>query len=321
VGIGIGRRGPWAIAVACALAGLGIGPGAAQVLAAQDASLRVDGARIFEDVQVLAHDSLQGRAAGSRGGEMARRYIVRRLEELGFAPALDTFPVVRRGAADTLTGVNVQVTVPGFLFPDRWMVLTAHYDHVGVRDGEIFNGADDNASGTAALLALSEYLRAHPPRHSVLLAFLDAEEGGLRGARHLVSESLPGPQEGILVNVNMDMVGHSDGELWVTGTTPYPSLRPVVEVVTPAPPVYLLFGHDTERDTGSDNWINASDHAAFHRAGIPFLYFGVADHPDYHRPTDDPETLNPGFLTGATETILRVVERLDEVLGGARPGA
>jgi Zn-dependent M28 family amino/carboxypeptidase len=236
-------------------------------------------------------------------------------------PVQDTFPVLRRGAADTLTGVNVQVTVPGFLFPDRWIVLTAHYDHVGVRDGQVFNGADDNASGTAALLALAEYFRRHPPRHSLLLAFLDAEERGLQGARHLVAESLPGPEEAILVNVNLDMVGHSDGELWVTGTTPYPALRPLVEVVDPAPPAYLVFGHDTEQDTGADNWINASDHAAFHRRGIPFLYFGVADHPDYHRPTDDTETLNPAFLTAATETVLRVVEQLDTVLGGARPGA
>ena len=88
----------------------------------------------------------------------------------------------------------------------------------------------------------------------------------------------------------------------------------------PAPPVFLVFGHDTEADTGSDNWIGASDHGAFHARGIPFLYFGVADHPDYHRPTDDTETLNPAFLEGAARTVFRVVAHLDGVLAGRRPG-
>lgn len=304
--------------LAAVLAASALVPGAAQAQV-PDSPLRVDPAQLMADVRVLAHDSMQGRAVGTPGAALARRHLEARLRGLGLVPLADTFAVTRRGG-ETLTGVNLYVTLPGFLFPDRWLALTAHYDHVGVRDGEIYNGADDNASGTAALLALAEALRANPPRHSVMLAFLDAEEGGLQGARHLVAESLPATEERILVNVNLDMVGHSDGELWATGTTPYPALRPLVERVRPAEPVFVVFGHDTPQDTGSDNWINASDHAAFHARGIPFLYFGVADHPDYHRPTDDPETLNPAFLAGAAETVLRVVEKLDEALGGERPG-
>ncbi|MDT8342229.1 MAG: M20/M25/M40 family metallo-hydrolase [Longimicrobiales bacterium] len=270
------------------------------------------------DVEALAHDSLQGRAAGSEGGATARHHLTARLEALGFRVAADSFPV-RRRTGEPLTGVNLRVAVPGTEHPDRWLVLTAHYDHVGVRDGEVYNGADDNASGTAALLALAAALSREPPRHGVLLAFLDAEEGGLQGARHLVAEP-PVPLDAVLLNVNLDMVGHAEGELWVAGTTPYPALRPLVEAVAPTPPVFLAFGHDTEADTGSDNWINASDHAAFHAQGIPFLYFGVADHPDYHRPTDDPATLNPAFLAGATATVLEVVRHLDGVLAGERPG-
>jgi len=271
------------------------------------------------DVAVLAADSLEGRAAGSEGGARAQRYLVSRLEGMGFHVTQDSFPVRRRGAGEPSTGVNLTVTIPGTVHPDRYLVLTAHYDHVGVRNGEVYNGADDNASGTAAAVGLAEVLRAAPLRHSVVVALVDAEEGGLQGARHWVADP-PFPLEQVLVNVNLDMVGHSQGELWVTGTTPYPFLRPLVEAVEPAPPVFLRFGHDTEADTGSDNWISASDHGAFHARGIPFLYFGVADHPDYHRPTDDAGTLNPAFLAGAAETVRRVLVQLDEALGGARPG-
>jgi Zn-dependent M28 family amino/carboxypeptidase len=276
---------------------------------------------LMADVTVLAADSLEGRGAGTPGGEKARRYLMQRLQGMGFVVAQDTFPLRRRGqdeGGEPRTGVNLVVTVPGTTFPDRWIVLTAHYDHVGVRNGQVFNGADDNASGTAAVLALAEMLRAAPPGHSVLVALLDAEEGGLQGARHLVANPAV-PLDRILVNVNLDMVGHSDGELWVTGTYPYPALKPLVEAVEPAPPVFLRFGHDTPEDRGSDNWVSASDHGAFHREGIPFLYFGVADHPDYHRPTDDADTLNPAFLAGATETVRRVLAHLDGALDGARP--
>jgi len=279
----------------------------------------MEAASLMADVVVLAHDSLQGRAAGGPGAALARRHLTARLAGMGYRVAADTFPVRRRGG-ETMTGVNLRVAVPGTTFPDRWMVLTAHYDHVGVRDGEIYNGADDNASGTAALLALAAELRESRLHHGVLLAFLDAEEGGLQGARHLVAEA-PVPLDHVLVNVNLDMVGHSDGELWVVGTTPYPALRPLVQAVEPVPPVFLVFGHDTATDTGADSWVGASDHAAFHARGIPFLYFGVADHPDYHRPSDDAETLNPAFLEGAARTVLRVVLHLDRSLAGTRPGS
>lgn len=276
----------------------------------------VDTSGLLHDLEVLAADSMAGRAAGTEGGRMARGHLVARLRAMGFEPDLDPFAVMRRDGE--VEGVNVRVTVEGTVHPERYIVVTAHYDHLGVRDGEVYNGADDNASGTAGLLALAADLAARPPDHSFLLVFTDAEEGGLQGARHFVSAP-PVPLEAVILNVNLDMVAHSNAELWVTGTFPWPELRPVVEAVDPVPPVTLLFGHDTPDDEGADNWIMASDHGPFHAEGIPFLYFGVADHPDYHRPSDDVDTIDATFYRAAVETVGRVLRSADGALAGERP--
>lgn len=276
----------------------------------------VDADALMRDLSILAHDSLEGRAPGSPGSRGARAHIEARLASMGLVVAADTFQLPQ--GDDAVEAVNVWATIPGTHHPDRYLVLTAHHDHLGVREGDIYNGADDNASGTAAVLALAEVLARAPPRHSVVVALLDAEESGLAGARRFVAAP-PVPLEHVLMNVNLDMVARSEGELWAVGTTQYPALRPLVEAVEPEPPVFIRFGHDTEADQGSDDWVMASDHAAFHREGIPFLYFGVADHPDYHRPTDDVEAVDPAFYVAAVETLRRVLETLDGALNGARP--
>lgn len=293
--------------------------------AATDSVVAADpapGDRLMRDLEVLAHDSMAGRAVGTEGGRLARDYIVAQLRSMGLEPALDTFAVNTSVEPDSepREGVNVRVTLPGTAHADRYIVTIAHYDHLGVREGEVYNGADDNASGTAGLLSLVRGWVDTPTEHSMIALFTDAEEGGLRGARHFVDEP-PVPIEQLLLAVNLDMVGHSTSELWVAGTWPWPSLRPLVEAVEPAEPVELRFGHDTPEDQGADNWVMASDHGPFHRAGVPFLYFGVADHPDYHRPTDDVATIDPSFFRGAVETVRRVVARADASLDGGRSGS
>jgi hypothetical protein len=274
--------------------------------------------RLMADVAVLAADSMGGRSVGTEGNRWARDYVVGRLEGLGLEVMLDTFPVLR--GDDRLEAINIRVVFEGSEHPDRHIVVTAHYDHVGERDGQVYNGADDNASGTAALLALAEALDQEGPRHATTLVFTDAEEGGLRGARHFVSEP-PLDLDAVVVNLNYDMVSRSDRDLWVAGTYPWPALRPVFDALEARAPVVLRAGHDTPEDRGPDNWVMASDHAPFHQAGIPFLYFGVADHPDYHQPTDDVEKIDPVFFGAAVGTLLDAFRTVDAQLAGVRPDA
>jgi hypothetical protein len=113
------------------------------------------------------------------------------------------------------------------------------------------------------------------------------------------------------------MVGHSArGELYAAGTYHTPALRPALERVAAGAPVKLLLGHDRPGQ-GRDDWTNQSDQYPFHQAGIPFVYFGVEDHKNYHKPSDDFETLTQDFFVGAAQTILEAVRTLDAELAAA----
>ena len=278
----------------------------------------IDSVALIRDVSVLSHDSMEGRMVATAGGARARNYVDSRfrqirLQPLGGETYLHPFDFTRGNPPAQIQGVNIIGMVRGTARPDRYIVVTAHYDHVGVRDGQIYNGADDNASGTGGLLALAQHFVQRPPRHSIIFAALDAEEGGLRGARAFVANP-PVAKEAIALNINMDMIGRNDaGELYVAGTHHYPQLLPILQPVIAAAEVKLIPGHDLP-GTGSNDWTSQSDHGAFHAAGIPFLYFGVEDHPDYHRPTDDFERIQPGFYARAVRTVLAAVRALDEGL-------
>lgn len=278
-------------------------------------------AQLLEDVRILASDEMGGRDTGSAGGEMARNYIVGRLEALGVAAVpmgrLQPWEMQGRTRAGpkTYNGVNIIGVIPGTRVTDKYIVVTAHYDHVGTNEGQIFNGADDNASGVATMLALAADLKRQAPEHSVLIVALDGEERGLLGAKHFV-EAPPVPLTSIAMNLNLDMTARAetDGKLWVTGTYQNPQFRPILEALPAEGAVSLAFGKDTPQDTGEDNWVEASDHAAFYRAQVPFLYLGVNYHPDYHRPSDDFERITPSVFVNATSLSIASFRALDRAL-------
>ena len=276
----------------------------------------LDTARVVAEVSALAADSMEGRATGTPGIERARRFLRSRFEEAGlqaFGGAYDRPFELERGGA-VVSAANLVGFVPGSEPDGPVIVVTAHYDHLGVREGQIYNGADDNASGTVALLALARHLRAHPPEHTIVLAALDAEELGLRGARAFLDDP-PVARERIALNINLDMVGRSSrGEIFAAGAYHYPFLRPYLQALAAAAPLSLRLGHDSPDLPAGDDWTQLSDHGVFHAAGIPFVYFGVEDHPDYHRPTDDAERIDPAFLAASVATIIAAVEMFDAEL-------
>ena len=256
--------------------------------------------QIMADVSALADDAFLGRQAGTTGGELAARYVERRFAEIGLEGAFRdgyraSFQLPTGGRGTNLVG-----QISGSVYPQNVLLVTAHYDHLGVRSGQVYNGADDNASGVAAMLAVAEHFAETPPAHTILFAALDAEEIGLVGAQELAANS-PVPLGAILTVINLDMV--SRGPLWAAGTTQYPHLRQVLQGLD------VQFGHDT--GVGANNWTGASDHAAFHRRGVPFVYFGVEDHADYHEPTDDAARIDPTVFGAAVDTILEAAVRLD----------
>lgn len=282
----------------------------------------LDSARLLADLGRLAHDSMAGRGAMTPQNAQAREWLVGEFRRLGLTPVNGTFThafvrPARRPGADSIRGTNVLGVVRGRTDPAKVIVVSAHFDHVGTRNGEVYNGADDNASGTAAVLAMAAHFAKRPPAHTILFALWDAEEMGLQGARAFVAAP-PVPIASIVANVNLDMVSRNDkGELYAAGATPWPRMRPVLESLVPVAAVSLRLGHDS--GGGQDDWTNQSDQGAFHAAGIPFVYFGVEDHPDYHKPTDDVERIQPGFYYRAARTIAGFVERLDQAVAGWPP--
>lgn len=272
---------------------------------------------LLQDLSYLASDELEGRKPLSEGSLKARSLFIERFSELGLTSQYKnytqyfTFRNQRDGRLYE-NAANIVGFIPGET-SEQIIVIMAHYDHLGKSGDKIFNGADDNASGVAALLAFAAYFSENRPQHSMMFAALDAEEMGHQGAKSLVND-FPFQLEQVVLNINMDMISRNENnELYASGTYHTPSLKPLIEKVARGKMPKLLFGHD-EPNMGRDDWTLASDHAQFHLRGIPFIYFGVEDHEDYHKETDTFENIQPEFYKNATNLILEIIIALDKDL-------
>ena len=276
-----------------------------------------DEAALIRNLRILSTDSMQGRRTAMPGNLMAAKYILSQFKKSGINPLNDEYevPFQFQSRGETQSGVNLVGVIPGAVISDQYIVISAHYDHVGARGENIYNGADDNASGVGALLAISEYLRKNPPRHNVIIVAFDAEELGLQGAKAFV-QNPPVELKKIVLNINMDMVARADqNELIACGTSYNPHLKPLIDNIKPEGKVKIMFGHDNPQIfTGKENWTFSSDHGPFHKAKIPFIYFGVADHADYHQPGDDFEKVNPETYINCVKLIIRAFIEIDNGL-------
>jgi hypothetical protein len=293
-------------------------------------------AALLDDVRTLSSPGFEGRKTGSPGNKKAQALIEQRFAALGLQPFGGSyklpFSFTHHSVKGLLTpGKPYETAYPdaanivgfqrGSEKPDRYLVISAHYDHLGIRDGKIYHGADDNASGVAAMLALAAWFKANPPKHSVIFAAFDAEEQGLQGAKAFAAK-LPVPKEQVALNLNMDMISHNDqNQIYVAGTHHYPYLKPLVEQAASTSTVRVTAGHDMPQALAGkvEDWTSSSDHGAFHKMGIPFLYFGVDDHADYHAPTDTFERINADFFVRVTQMITRLSVLLDGQLDAIPP--
>jgi len=294
------------------------------------AALRIDSERLMATIQALTEPRFAGRRTGSPGGVAARAWIADRFRSLGLQPVSGryVFPFhfthfsikgIVDPARDFKTEFTDAANVVGQCLGDDLaapvVVVSAHYDHLGTRDGVTYPGADDNASGVAVMLELAARCHQTPFQHTLVFAAFDAEELGMQGSKAFLIAP-PLPKERIGLNVNLDMVSRSDRrELFAAGTYQWPMLKPPLEAVAREAPVTLLFGHDKPMSVagGVEDWTGQSDHGSFEDAGIPFVYFGVEDHADYHQPTDTADKIQRGFLVDVAETILDALSALDHL--------
>jgi hypothetical protein len=275
--------------------------------------------RIADDVRHLASDALGGRGTGTAGADSAARYAARRLEHLGLRPPGDSgilrpFTVrsaelAHLGQPFQLSGRNVVAVVPGRdpALRGQAIVLGAHYDHLGrsprssmdPQSGDaIRNGADDNASGTAAVLELARRFVRRPARRTVVVALFDAEELGLLGSQEFVQRP-PVPLDSVLAMLNFDMVGRlRNDRLLVYGVASADELPAIVDSANTG---------DARLDIAAiGDGMGPSDHSSFYLKGIPVLHFFTDVHADYHRATDDADKLN----ADGTAKVVALAERV-----------
>ena len=266
---------------------------------------------LLRNIKTLSSDSFEGRRTGTRGAVKAKKYIINEFNALNVKPLGRNFeqPFSFLSKGKSYQGVNVLGLVKGSCCTDSYIVISAHYDHEGIKRGKIYNGADDDASGVSALFGIAEYFKNHPPKHSVILAAFDGEELGLKGSKYFVDNSIV-PRKQIMLNLNLDMISRSDkNELFAVGTRYSKTLEQIILKGGYSNKIKLLTGHDGSN--WKDDWTDASDHESFHKKGIPFIYFGVEDHKDYHQPTDDFENIQPEFYIEAVNIIISVFNKVD----------
>jgi hypothetical protein len=255
--------------------------------------------------EFLASDALEGRETGSRGGQAAGDYIVAHLRKLKIRPAgadgdyYQPFPPNSRNIVCRIDGSDAALA-------KEYVIVCAHYDHVGFGSarnsrgpiGYIHNGADDNASGTAALLELIDAFRSLDvaPRRSIVFIFWDAEEQGLLGSEYWCQYPTV-PLDGLKLVVNIDMVGRlRENRAEVLGTRTASGLRGLIASNNSDPSVLMTFSWDTRRD---------SDHYSFFARQVPYLMVFTGKHADYHTPYDDVDKLNIEGMERVTRLLFR----------------
>jgi len=259
----------------------------------------ITAADLSERVGIVAHDSMMGRPTPSPELEEVARYAAAEFARIGLVPAggdgyLQWFSATPEDLAQT---PNVIAHLPGSdpTLGDEYIVIWAHFDHLGIRnsiDGDsIYNGADDNGSGTAGVLELAEAFADldTPPQRSILFILFSGEERGLLGSRYYVA-SPTAPIGDIAAMINLDMIGRNWTNMVAAVYQPESDIFERADRVADAHP-------ELDMDLLTDPWpgenlVNRSDQAPFIPYGVPVLFLTSGLHEDYHRPSDEADTLD-----------------------------
>lgn len=281
----------------------------------QDASLK-------KHISYLASDELEGRLTGSKGEELAANYIASEFKKYGLKPyagkdyfqAFD-YKVTLNPHDTTQTRDNKGKNVIGYLDngATKTIVIGGHYDHLGRNEhhhstqvnseGQIHNGADDNASGVAGVLELARIYATNKTKENVNFIFVtfSGEEDGLIGSKHMAS-TLKEKYPNVVAMINMDMIGRLNErkELTVGGVGTCPDFPELVQQLKPA-------GFNIALDSTG---VGPSDHTSFYLKDIPVLFFFTGVHTDYHKPSDDEDKISYYGVRTIVNYIYRTVNEL-----------
>lgn len=276
-----------------------------------------------KDITFLADDALEGRAIGTPGEEKAANYIAEEFEKIGLIPKgtdgyFQPFTVKKSTnpheeavigtTGEGVTGRNVAGYIDNG--SEFTVVIGAHYDHLGYgTEGSLFrgepaihNGADDNASGTSAVIQLARILKAKKSKYNYLFLAFSGEESGLWGSNYF-SKNATIDLTSINYMINMDMVGRMNEEktLAVNGVGTSPSWMETLNAIN----------SDSLKLVTSESGVGPSDHTPFYLQDLPVLHFFTGQHEDYHKPSDDVDKINYQGMVLMIRFIERLVDELN----------
>ena len=222
---------------------------------------------------------------------------------------------------------NVAAIIEGDTYPDQYIILTAHLDHVGTKNGEIYNGADDNGSGSMALLEIAEAFKlaeldGKRPKRSIVILHVSAEEKGLLGSKYY-SENPLYPLDDTITNLNLDMIGRTDPKrvsnndnyIYLIGTDRLSSMLHETSELVNNRTVNLELDYRFNAWDDPNRFYERSDHWHFARNNIPVIFYFSGTHEDYHQPTDTAEKIRYDLLTKRTRLIFHTaweIANMDE---------
>jgi len=249
---------------------------------------------VEQNVRYLSSSQLQGRNAGTRGDSLTQLYLIQVLKQWEINPLsedyMQPFTVKMKASrgGDYISSKNIVACIEGSdsVLKKEYIIICAHFDHVGVEKGRIHPGANDNASGVAAVLSLANKFLRNPTKRSILIIFFGAEEKGLLGSHYFVKNPLI-PLHSIVGVFNFDMVGKykQEGFLYTKGEQTAAAFSPLIDQ-------YAAM-HQLNVEKSPYRYMDGSDHYPFYKKKIPVLFFNTGmDWDNYHKPSDLPEKID-----------------------------
>ena len=276
------------------------------------------------DLYIIASDEMQGRDTGSPGQKKAGEYMINQYKKngIGHPPSMSSYyqkvPSEYMSKRKKINdSENILAYIEGSEKPNEIIVVSAHYDHVGMSNGQIYNGADDDGSGTVGVMAIAEAFHkakkaGHGPKRSILFLHVTGEEKGLFGSSYY-SDNPIFPLANTVADLNIDMIGrvdplHKDNPnfVYVVGSEMLSSqLKEAVEKANKATHnLYLDYKYDDPKDP--DRIYYRSDHYNFAKHNIPIAFFFDGIHEDYHKPTDTPDKIDYQLLMKRTQLVFTI---------------
>lgn len=279
---------------------------------------------------IVASDEMQGRETGSAGQKKAGEYLINQYKTNAVPFPKGATDYYQKVPAAFLNGKrssnlpdseNIWAYIEGSEKPNEIIVISAHYDHIGIENGEIFNGADDDGSGTVALLEIAQAFakakkEGHGPKRSILFLHVTGEEHGLLGSRYYTENPLF-PLANTITNVNIDMIGrhdefHNDSSnyTYLIGSD-YLSTD-LYNICEEANKKYVNLFLDYKFNDRNDpnRFYYRSDHYNFAKNGIPSVFLFTGVHADYHKATDEVDKIEFDALTKRTQLAFSIVWEL-----------